>query len=360
MSTPAAPAQRLEVASDPTTVRWGRLPSAGAKPIGEVADGGVIVVDTVSHEGILPDQGQDPVGFFGSFGVAAHEVLDDAREIAAAGLPRDPLRDGPHVVTGPIAVAGAMPGDLLRIETLALERRAEYGIVSNRHNKGVLAGEFPERDANGDDVAVVSIFGRVVDGRGRLQEGGSQIGFALREFLGLVGVTPATEDELPSTPPGTYGGNLDVRHLGIGSSLFIPVAVPGALVYVADPHFAQGNGEVALTAFEAPLRATLRVSVERGSAARRLAAGLVNPYGETSRHLIAMGFGVTVDEALHDALQHAIAMISDLTGVSAALSLAYCSAAVDFEISQAVNGIRGVHCLIERADVERLIDRSRD
>ena len=357
MSTTGAPKEWLEVRSDPASVRWGRLPSAGATPIGVVADGGVIVVDTVSHEGILPDQGQDPVAFFGHFGVPASAVLDDAREIAAAGLARDAARDGPHVVTGPIAVAGAQAGDLLRIETLALERRADYGIVSNRHNKGVLVGEFPRPDASGGDVPVVSMFGRVVDGRGRLEEGGSQLGFALREFLGLVGVTPATDEELPSTPPGVYGGNLDVRHLGVGSALLIPVAVPGALMYVADPHFAQGNGEVALTAFEAPLRATLRVSVERGAGARRLAAGLVNPYGETSRHLIAMGFGATVDEALRDALRHAIALICDLTGVSAALALAYCSAAVDFEISQAVNGVRGVHCLIERADVGRIADR---
>lgn len=358
MSATTSPREWLEVRSDPGSVRWGRLPSAAAAPVGVVADGGVVVFDTVSHEGILPDQGQDPVAFFGNFGVPKSAVLDDAREIAAAGLERDGARDGPHVVTGPIAVAGAQPGDLLRIETLALERRAEYGIVSNRHNKGVLAGEFPKPDSSGSEVPVVSMFGRVVDGRGLLEEAGSQIGFALREFLGLVGVTPATDEELPSTPPGTYGGNLDIRHLGVGSTLLVPVAVPDALMYVADPHFAQGNGEVALTAFEAPLRATLRVSVERGVGARRLAAGLVNPYGETARHLIAIGFGVTVDEALRDSLRHAIALICDLTRVSAALALAYCSAAVDFEISQAVNGVRGVHCLIERADLRRIGDRS--
>jgi acetamidase/formamidase len=357
VSSTASPLEWLEVHSDPGSVRWGRLPSAGATPIGVVADGGVVVVETVSHEGILPDQGQDPVAFFGAFGVPERAVLDDAREIAAAGLERDAARDGPHVVTGPIAVAGALPGDLLRIETLALERRADYGIVSNRHNKGVLAGEFPKPDATGSDIPVVSMFGRVVDGRGRLQEAGSQIGFALREFLGLVGVTPASEEELPSTPPGVYGGNLDIRHLGVGAALLLPVAVSGALMYVGDPHFAQGNGEVALTAFEAPLRATLRVSVERGAGARRLAAGMVNPYGETARHLICMGFGVTVDEALRDSLRHAIALICDLTGVSAPLALAYCSAAVDFEISQAVNGVRGVHCLIERSDLDRIGDR---
>jgi acetamidase/formamidase len=344
----------LEVRSNPESVLWGRLPSAGAAPIGVVSDGGVIVVDTVSHEGILPDQGQDPVAFFGGFGVDSPDVLDDARAIAAAGLRRDPLRDGPHVVTGPIVVVGAQPGDLLRVETLALERRTDYGIVSNRHNKGVLVGEFPKAGLDGGDVPVVSIFGRVLDGRGQLEEGASRIGFALREFLGLVGVAAATDDELPSTPPGAHGGNLDIRHLGVGSSLMLPVAVEGALFFVGDPHFAQGNGEVALTAFEAPLRATLRLSIERSTDARRLAGEVRNPFGETDRYLIAMGFGETLDDAMRDALHHAIAMIGDRTGVSDALALAYCSAAADFEISQAVNGIRGVHCLIERVDLARL------
>lgn len=357
MNSTTAPAW-LEVHSAPDNVRWGRLPSASADPICRVADGGVIVVDTVSHEGILPDQGQDPVAFFGQFGVASNAVLDDAKEIAVSGIERDATRDGPHVVTGPIAVVGAIPGDLLRVETLALERRVEYGIVSNRHGKGVLAGELPRPSDDGGEVPVVSTFGRVVDGRGELTEGRSRIRFALREFLGLVGVTPATETELPSTPPGIYGGNLDIRHLGVGSSLLLPVAVDGALLFVADPHFAQGNGEVALTAFEAPLRATLRVTIERGSAARKLVAQLMAPYGETDRYLIAIGLGGTLDGAMREAVQRAIALVCERTGVSESLALAYCSAAADFEVSQAVNGVRGVHCLIERADLERFGERS--
>ena len=89
---------------------------------------------------------------------------------------------------------------------------------------------------------------------------GRPLRFDLRPFLGLVGVTPAAETALDSTPPGVYGGNLDIRHLGRGSKLFLPVQTPGAGLYVSDPHYAQGNGEVALTAFEAPLRASLRVT----------------------------------------------------------------------------------------------------
>jgi acetamidase/formamidase len=346
----------LEVHSTPDTVRWGRLPAADAKPVGLLDDGGTLVVDTVSHEGILPDQGRDPVAFFGGFGVPPEQVLADARDIAASSIERVPERDGPHVVTGPVAIRGARPGDLLRVEMRDLARRCDYGIVSNRHGRGVLAGELPRPGADGRIVPIVSTFGRVVgEGRGELVEGESRIGFALREFLGLVGVTPATEEEISSTPPGAHGGNLDIRHLGRSAVLYLPVAVEGALLYVGDPHFAQGNGEVALTAFEAPLRATLVVSIERGEAARRLSELLAGPYGETADYLIAIGVASTLDEAMRNALHHALTLVMERTGLAESVALAYLSAAADFEVSQAVNGIRGVHCLIRKDDLDHAI-----
>jgi acetamidase/formamidase len=180
---------------------------------------------------------------------------------------------------------------------------------------------------------------------------GRTIRFPLREFLGLVGVAPGTDEELPSTPPGSYGGNLDIRRLGSGSVLLLPVAVEGALLYAGDPHYAQGNGEVALTAFEAPLTATLRVSVERGPQARRVAALIGHPIGETHHELIAVGLGITLDEAMRAAVRHAVILVGERTGLEAATALAYLSAAAEFEISQAVNGVRGVHCVIAKRDL---------
>jgi acetamidase/formamidase len=346
--------EQLKVPSTPSTVRWGRLPGAGAEPVGTLADNGVVSIETVSHEGILPDQGGDPVGFFTSLGIAATDVLADAREIASAGLRRDPDRDGPHVVTGPVALRGARPGDLLRAEIVGLERRADYGIISNRHHKGVLAGEFPLADLHGDVPAVNSQLARV-DGadRGSLVDAaGRRITFGLGEFLGLIGVTPAVEEELNSTPPGPFGGNLDVRHIGLGSSWLFPVQVDGALLYAGDPHFAQGNGEVALTAFEAPLTAHLRLSVEHEPWARRLAHQIGHPVGETRDAFVAVGLGVALDDAMAAAVRHALALVVERTGLSAPSALAYLSAAADFEVSQAVNGVRGVHCLIKKRDLE--------
>jgi acetamidase/formamidase len=351
------PPTTVHVASRPDLVRWGRLPGAGAEPVAVVADGGVVTFDTISHEGILPDQGSDPVAFFAARGIPASEVLDDVIEVTGAGLPFDPVSDGPHIVTGPVAVAAARAGDVLRVEFVSLTPRASYGIISNRHGRGVLSGELPRLDDHGSTTPVVSHLATVdPDGRtGRLRsDNGHQVHFPLNPFLGLVGLAPATEAELNSRPPGPYGGNLDIRHLGLGSSLLLTVRTDGALLYVGDPHFAQGNGEVALTAFEAPLRAQLRVTIERSAEARLLAAGMANPWGETAEHFIAIGLAETLDEAMRQAVTHALAIVTSVSGLDEATALSYLSAAADFEVSQAVNGTRGIHCMIRRSDRDQV------
>ncbi len=353
-------ASAVHLVPTPDTVRWGRLPVAGSAPAVTVHDGDTVVVDTVSHEGILPDQGQDPVAFFGALGIEPGRVLPDAIALAGAGLRRDPATDGPHVVLGPVRMTGARPGDVLVVETRVLERRCDYGIVSNRHGRGVLAGELP-RAIDGEAPKVVSVLATVdPDGRtGRVHDpGGRSIPFPLRPFLGLVGVAPDLAAEPSSTPPGPHGGNLDIRHLGVGSTLLLPVQAEGGLLYAGDPHFAQGNGEVALTAFEAPLRATLSLSLAQGAGARELAARLRHPWGETAEHLIAIGLGATLDEAMAAAVRHALVMVTDATGVDESTALAFLSAAADFEVSQAVNGVRGVHCLLPRSSLASVEERA--
>lgn len=318
-----------------------------------VEDGGTATFETVSHEGLLPDQGGDPIAFFGSFGIPKEKIMEDAVAIAAAG-PGDSETDGPHIVTGPVAVSGAHPGDVLRIEVLSVEMRTRYGIVSNRHGRGVLAGTMPREDASGKRPEVVSHLAKVEDDglTGVLGDaGGRALRFPLGPFLGLIGVAPATDHEPSSRPPGRHGGNLDIRHLMEGASLLLPVQAEGALVYTGDPHFAQGNGEVALTAFEAPLTATLRLSVERSREACSLAAQIAGPWAETPTHLIAIGLGESLDDAMRQAVADAIAIVTLKSGTSEGTALSYLSAAADFEISQAVNGIRGVHAMIRKADL---------
>jgi acetamidase/formamidase len=340
------------VRANPTTLRWGRLPTIDDGPVASVSSGDVITFDTVSHEGLLGDQGADPVTFFGQWGIGPNDILDDARDLAGSALSRQG-DDGPHAVLGPVAVSGALPGDVLCIEPVQLEYRVDYGIVSNRHGRGVLAGLMPLRSDDGDEPKVVSTLARVEpEGRGRIDTAsGRPLRFDLRPFLGLVGVTPAGDDALSSTPPGSHGGNLDIRHLGLGSKLLLPVQVAGAGLYVSDPHYAQGNGEVALTAFEAPLRASVRVTLLSGRDARRLAELMEAPWGETPTHTILVGLGTTLDEAMRACVRRAVSFVSEVTGADPASALAFLSAAADFEISQAVNLVVGVHCLIRSADL---------
>jgi len=340
------------VRATPDTLRWGSLPSADDEPVAAVSSGDVLTVDTVSHEGLLGDQGADPVAFFGRWDIDPSAILDDVRDLAGTSLCRQG-DDGPHAVLGPIAVVGARPGDVLSVEPVDLTYRVDYGVVSNRHGRGVLAGTMPLPDDDGHEPAVVSVLARVGrDGRGFIEPTtGRTLRFDLRPFLGLVGITPGLGPVRSSTPPGDYGGNLDIRHLGLGSRLLLPVQVADAGLYMGDPHYAQGNGEVALTAFEAPLRASLRVTVLDGAEARRLAALLASPGAETSTHTIVVGLGDTLDAAMRECVQRAVTFVGAVTGAHPASALAFLSAAADFEISQAVNLVVGVHCLIRSTDL---------
>lgn len=353
------------------TVRWGVLPNRSAEPVLSMASGGLLTVDTVSHEGILEDQGRDPVKFFGDHGVRPDQVLDDAKAIAASGIAHDFDADGPHVVTGPVAVRGASPGDVLKIETLELRPRVPYGVVSNRHGKGALPGEYPERFA-GDPAAApflnlfgnMSVFTPVVGAggglRGALPAGGrGRAEFRLAPFMGIMGVAIDTGERVNSIPPTVAGGNLDIKDIGVGSVLYLPVQVPDALFFAGDPHYAQGDGEVALTALEAPLRATFRLTVIKpGGQAPEVAFSY--PFAETSDHWIPLGLSDpdgpvggqhnSLDDAMKTAVRNALAFLQEQLGMPAPAAYAYLSAAADFHVSQVVDRTTGIHALIRKAD----------
>lgn len=348
--------------SEAANIRWGVLPNRDSVPSLRVAAGSSVTIDSVSHEGLMEDQGRDPVGYLAGFGVPRGAVLDDARDIAAGALAHDYDDDGPHVVTGPVEVLGAEPGDLLRVEVVSLRRRAPYGFISSRHGLGALPGEFPTGERlPGASVGCPDDYGSVCTFTTVERRGGRDVGvlpygaglaaaFPLDPFMGLVGVAPNTADRVNSIPPGDFGGNLDIKLLGLGSVLYLPVQVPGALFYAGDPHFSQGNGEVALTAFEAPLRATYRLSLVDRSVAERCVGLLRRPFGETATHWIAVGLHVDLNEAMKEATRAAIDFLSTVVGMAPAQAMAYLSAAADFEVSQVVDSVKGIHCRIRKAD----------
>jgi acetamidase/formamidase len=333
----------------PGTVLWGRLPAAHDKSVLTVASGATVTFDTVSHEGILDDQGSDPVAFFGRHGVIEADVLQDAIAVTRE-VDRD-LGDGPHVVSRPVAVEGAEPGDLIAMHVVDAVPRVPYGVISNRHGRGALPGELPRLDKT------VSVFADVVErdgvlhGRLPLVEGGEpSVSFPLKPFLGIMGVAVSGAERPHSVPPGLQGGNIDIALLTAGTTLYLPVQVPGANVYVGDPHFAQGDGEVALTAMEGSLRATLRLEVVPQSTALKAFGEFAGPLAETTDYLVPTGLDADLDEAVRKCVRQAIALLGARWGVDEHIAYAYLSATTDFRISQVVDLVCGVHATIRKAD----------
>jgi len=335
------------LAADPENVLWGRLPTGSDRAVHKVAPGADVLIDTISHEGVLEDQGRDPAAFFASFGIPADEVLTDAIAVAAES-PHALGHDGPHVITGPIAVLGAQPGDLLAVRVLELTPRTSYGVISNRHGKGALPGEMP---AGSGPVFTFCRAGHGPQGpTGLIDTAGGAVTFPLRFFLGIMGVARADDGHHSSVPPGRHGGNIDVSMVTAGATLYLPVQVPEALAYIGDPHFAQGDGEVALTAFEAPLRARLRFDLI-GRAER---AHSDRPYAETDEYLIPIGLDEDLGAAMRDCVRGALDLLERRYHLERSVAYAYLSAATDFAVSQVVDVVQGVHARIRKADLAAL------
>jgi acetamidase/formamidase len=347
----ALPDRAAYLPSTPDHVRWGRLPCATDESVITLDSGDELVVDTISHEGILEDQGRDPLAYFGAHGVEREDVLTDAVALAASDHPRTWGVDGPHVTTGPIAVRGARVGDLLAIRVLETVPRVPYGVISNRHGRGALPGEYPLEGDVFSVFATVGERGGVPVGRLPLTPGGArEVAFDLHPFLGIMGVAVAGDVRPHTVPPGPHGGNIDIKLLTAGSTLYLPVQADGALAYVGDPHFAQGDGEVALTAMEASLRVRLGFDVVAREDALASLGELVGPLAETREFLVPTGMDEDLDVAVQNCVRAAIALLQARFGMDPRHAYAYLSAATDFDISQVVDLVKGVHARIRKSD----------
>ncbi|MCK9899686.1 acetamidase [Parafrankia colletiae] len=350
--------------STPETVSWGGLPTARTRPVLSVDSGTSVTIDTVSQEGILEDQGRDPDAFLGGFGVVSSEVLEDARAIAASGIPHRYGIDGSHVVTGPVSVRGAEPGDVLRVDILSLHPRARYGMISTRHGSGLLAGEFPETAAPAPDAdarrwqgfRTVTTFCAVERRRGRLFAalpggGHGRVRFPLNPCLGIMAVAADVADgTVTSLSAGVYGGALDCGDLGPGTHLYLPVQVPGALFAVGDPHYSLRDGMIGATALEGPLRATLRLITLRDAAATGALGALREPFIETDELWITAGFDPDPREATRRAARAAVTFLQTKVGLDRADAVAYLAAAADFGAGRLAAGYGSAFCRIRRAD----------
>ena len=345
-------------------VRWGILPNRDAKPIVTVPSGSVVVADVLSHEGVLEDQGRDPVRFFGQYGIPPEDVLKEAIAVAASSIPHQFYWNGPHVISPPLGVQGAQPGDVLKIDVLKLEPRVPYGVNSIRHGLGALPNEFPktpspEPNASPDHPERyhnVSFVIPIRESAGHWfaylpSGGGHEAEVPLEPFLGIMGVAQDTNALPSSVPPGRYGGNLDLHNLTAGSTLYLPVLVPGAQFFVSDSHFAQGNGEVSLTAIEASLRATLRLTVlKKGAREIPMPTPLEMPFAETSDYWIPIGIAPELDGAMNICIHQGIAFLEHELGFEAEHALAMLSIGADFNISEVVDRTQEIHALIPKSE----------
>ncbi len=246
---------------------------------------------------------------------------------------RDRERDPGHAIVGPVAIEGARAGDVLEVRIVEL-RPGAYGWTG----AGGVASEWHERlglvDAPRRDLR----FALDPDaGLARTRDG---LVLPMRPFLGIVGMPPDEPGRHSTVPPRACGGNIDCRELVAGSTLWLPIAVDGALVSAGDGHALQGDGEVAGPACECPMeRAVLEFHVRRDMR-------LARPRAETPAGWITFGFDRDLNAATEVALADMLELIVELGGGDRARALALASLVVSLRVTQIVNGVRGVHAIL--------------
>ena len=301
----------------PATVQWGYY-SAEAKPALTVKSGEVVTIDTIVG---IPDMLEQ-------LGAAADDPIREMKEMYAKVKDRGP---GPHFLTGPVAIQGALPGDVLEVEILEVRLRSAYGWMMIEPGSGALPDEFPYLRKK-----LIRL-----DQSNMLAEFAPGIRIPVRPFFGSLGLAPWS-GRLHSAPPSYAAGNLDNKSLVAGTRLFIPVQAPGALFSAGDGHAAQGDGEVCVTAIETNLTGVFRFTVRKDLKLRW-------PRAETPTHIVTMGLHESLDEAARRATKEMIDYLTTERGLSRDDAYMLTSAAADLHVTQVVDGVKGVHAMLPKA-----------
>jgi acetamidase/formamidase len=316
------------VESTPANVVWGYIPS-GRDPVATVRSGQSVRIDTLSHQPI--SGGVDPLKFFAAAGFGPNRVLQQIMDVYTK-VPR-PKDAGAHVLTGPIYVEGAEPGDMLEVRIRHIDFRVPFGV--NNSNKG--SGALP--DLHQQPAPKVIKFD--LDRRVALFAPGIEV--PLHPFMGIMIVTPPEGRLASSRPPGIYGGNLDMARLTVGSSLYLPVFQKGALFYTGDAHAVQGDGEVNGTAIETSLTPVLQFIVHKGAG-----ESMKWPRAEDASNYYVMGMDVDLNIAMSEAVREAVAYLEKERNLSPGDAYALSSIATNFGISETVNHVRVIYGAIPK------------
>ena len=290
------------------TTQWGWFNNAQA-PVLRIDSGDTVVLETMmhSHNQVVPGK-----------------TIDEIKKLRT-----DHPGRGPHTVTGPIYVNGAEPGDVLKVRLNKIVPRA----YATNFNVPGMFGQFPQEYQDGQVKYMYLDLDKMVT------EFLPGVYIPLKPFPGTLGVARKESGQYSTVPPGEFAGNMDIRDLTAGTTLYVPVHVPGALLWTGDSHAAQGNGEVNLTAVETAYKEfNITVEVIKGRP-------LDFPRIETPKSWITMGFDQDLNKAWDQTKAQTIKFLAEQRNVSADQAAKLMPTVSDCRVSQVVNIKKGIHCL---------------
>ena len=319
----SADAAEFVLVPSPQTVHIGHF-NAALKPVLTINSGDIVTIETATQI--------DPAEVDRSGVVPPGAVPDYTRAIYREVKDRGP---GAHILSGPIFVNGAEPGDVLEVRIQEIELATDYGYNVQRPYLGALPAEFP------------GVFQRVIriDRTAKTAEIAPGVVVPVnRPFFGTLGVAPLPAmGRISSGPPGVHTGNIDNKDVAAGTTLYMPVYVAGALFSVGDGHAAQGHGEVDLSAIETGLRGRFQFIVRKDMK-------IAWPRAETATHWMVMGLNPNLEEAMKIAVRETISFLTErFPKLSRQEAYMIASIAVDYHVTQVVDGTKGIHGMIPKA-----------
>ncbi|WP_088342449.1 MULTISPECIES: acetamidase/formamidase family protein [Rhodomicrobium] len=314
-----------ELHATPETVFWGYL-DADTPAVLEVESGETVKIHTLPAcfaEDVPPD---------GSLVTTDHRIAMAALTPGGSDGKYTAGPVGPHMITGPVWVNGAMPGDVLQVDILAAEPRQDWGFCAILPLLGTLPEEFT-------DYERIHLKVDREAGTGILPWGTA---IPLDPFFGILAVAPPKEwGRVGSPEPRAFGGNMDNKDLRPGTTLYLPVFNEGALFSAGDGHGVQGHGEVCITALETALNGTFRLTVRKDMS-------ITQPFAETPTALMSMGFNTDLDEAARQAVREMIRLICERSKLTRNQAYMLCSLAADLHVTQLVDISKGIHAILEK------------
>ncbi len=331
-----------ELQAKPSNVHWGYFDSS-LSPAVVVNSGDIVAVEAVTHQA----------------GDAPSLLMDDGIRELYDAIPQNDRFPGVHVMTGPIVVRGAKPGDVIEVRYLQMRPRLAFG-TNVSANWGYLFKEFDEKEwvtvfslteQYGYASAIYSyeypgsydkpgrlVFDDVIEKRNVLS------GFRIptSAHIGTAGVAMPDSGRVSTIPPGHHGGNIDNWRIGAGATMFYPVLVDGALFSIGDPHLSQGDGELNGTAIEASLNVVLQIFLHKQ-------VSIPNPILETADSWYLHGFGNTLDEAMYDASRSMLTYLVSAHKLTREDAYVLMSVAGNFGVTQVVDRRQGVHVSIAKS-----------